>query len=51
MVTDDDILTATAIAKKCGIFDEASDSNILTGAEFRNLSDLEREERVEDLLV
>ncbi|XP_020871438.1 calcium-transporting ATPase 8, plasma membrane-type [Arabidopsis lyrata subsp. lyrata] len=51
MVTDDDILTATAIAKKCGIFDEASDGNILTGAEFRNLSDLEREERVEDLLV
>ncbi|EFH42208.1 hypothetical protein ARALYDRAFT_918364 [Arabidopsis lyrata subsp. lyrata] len=51
MVTDDDVLTATAIAKECGIFDEASDGNITTGAEFRNLSSLERTQRAEYLLV
>lgn len=51
MVTDDDGLTATAIAKKCGIFEDASDRNIMTGAEFRNLDILERTERAKDLLV
>ncbi|AED96289.1 calcium-transporting ATPase [Arabidopsis thaliana] len=51
MVTDNDGLTAQAIAIECGILTDASGRNIRTGAQFRELSDLEREQIAGDILV
>lgn len=51
MVTADDILTAQAIAMECGILTDTSGRNIRTGAQFREFSDLERENIAEDILV
>ncbi|ESQ43209.1 hypothetical protein EUTSA_v10012578mg [Eutrema salsugineum] len=44
MVTEDDILTAQAIANDCGILEDSSNTNIMTGAQFRDLSDHDREQ-------
>ena len=51
MVTDDNSLTAQAKAIECGILKDASGRNIRTGAQFRNLSNSERELIAEDILV
>ncbi|KAG7537704.1 P-type ATPase subfamily IIB [Arabidopsis suecica] len=50
MVTADDVLTAQAIAIECGILTDAC-RNIWTGAQFRELSDLEKEQIAGDILV
>ncbi|EFH57152.1 predicted protein [Arabidopsis lyrata subsp. lyrata] len=49
MVTADDVLTAQAIAIECGILTDAC-RNIWTGAQFRELSDLEKEQIAGDIL-
>lgn len=51
MVTDDDVLTARAVAKDCGILEDSFGHNIMTGAQFRALSDLDREEMAPKILV
>ncbi|XP_019087637.1 PREDICTED: calcium-transporting ATPase 8, plasma membrane-type-like [Camelina sativa] len=51
MVTDEDVWTAQAKAMECGILRDASGRNIRTGAQFRDLSDLERELIAGEILV
>lgn len=54
MVTGDNIQTARAIALECGILTSEADStepNIIEGKSFRDLSDTQREEIAEKILV
>lgn len=51
MVMDYDVLTAQAIAIECGILTDASGRNIRTGAQFRELTDPQREQIAGDILV
>ncbi|KAJ4907542.1 hypothetical protein Rs2_11200 [Raphanus sativus] len=51
MVTEDDVLTAQAIATECGILRDASGRNIMTAAQFCDLTDLGRELISGDILV
>jgi Ca2+-transporting ATPase len=54
MVTGDNVETAKAIAVECGIlgsFADATEPNIIEGKTFRALSDEQREEIVERILV
>ncbi|XP_061361514.1 calcium-transporting ATPase 8, plasma membrane-type-like [Gastrolobium bilobum] len=52
MVTGDNVKTAKAIALECGIlFADATERNIIEGKQFRDLSDAEREEIAERILV
>jgi Ca2+-transporting ATPase len=54
MVTGDNVKTAKAIAVECGIlgsFADATEPNIIEGKTFRALSDEQREEIVERILV
>jgi Ca2+-transporting ATPase len=54
MVTGDNVKTAKAIALECGIlgsFADATEPNIIEGKTFRALSDEQREEIVERILV
>jgi len=49
MVTGDNVATATAIAKSCGLLKDGG--RIMEGLEFRRLSNFEREAIVDDLRV
>ncbi|KAL0673563.1 hypothetical protein Bca4012_001544 [Brassica carinata] len=52
MVTEDDVSTAQAIATDCGILENSDDPDVITtGAQFRVLSDLDREEKAPKILV
>ncbi|CAF2149966.1 unnamed protein product [Brassica napus] len=52
MVTGDDLLTAKAIAMECGILTATSDINTtILASEFSSMSDAEREEIAENILV
>ncbi|CAA7057557.1 unnamed protein product [Microthlaspi erraticum] len=52
MVTDDDVLTAQAIAMDCGILEVTLGiDDVRTGAQFRELSDEERDQIAENILV
>ncbi|KAF7806693.1 calcium-transporting ATPase 10, plasma membrane-type-like isoform X1 [Senna tora] len=54
MVTGDNLLTAKAIARECGILDlneDAAEPNVVEGHEFRALSDTRRDEIVEKISV
>ncbi|XP_012080805.1 calcium-transporting ATPase 10, plasma membrane-type isoform X1 [Jatropha curcas] len=53
MVTGDNLQTARAIALECGILrsNEAMEPIVIEGKVFRGLSDTEREERAEQILV
>ncbi|CAH8335270.1 unnamed protein product [Eruca vesicaria subsp. sativa] len=52
MVTEDDALTAQAIAKDCGILENSDGHDvIMTGAQFRNLSEPVRDENAPKILV
>ncbi|GMY35290.1 calcium-transporting ATPase 8, plasma membrane-type-like isoform X2 [Fagus crenata] len=54
MVTGDNVRTAKAIALECGILDsdaDATEPNLIEGTVFRALSDLQREEIVDEISV
>ena len=52
MVTEDDVSTAQAIATDCGILENSDDPDVITtGAQFRVLYDLDREEKAPKILV
>lgn len=51
MVTEDDVLTAQAIAKDCGILENLDGLDTMTGAQFRVLSDLDRKQSAPNILV
>ncbi|CAH8358987.1 unnamed protein product [Eruca vesicaria subsp. sativa] len=51
MVTEDDVLTAQAIAKECGILENFDGLDTMTGAQFRVLSDSERKQNAPNILV
>lgn len=56
MITGDNIFTAKAIATECGILDfdhhnSASSGEVIEGSEFRNYSDEERLQRVDQIKV
>ncbi|CAH8317845.1 unnamed protein product [Eruca vesicaria subsp. sativa] len=56
MVTGDDLLTAKAIAKECGILTATSDTDThanatILASDFASMSEVEREEIVENILV
>ena len=54
MVTGDNVKTAKAIAVECGIvssFADATEPNVIEGKTFRALSDGQREEIAERILV
>ncbi|KAG2333038.1 hypothetical protein Bca52824_004218 [Brassica carinata] len=51
MVTEDDVSTAQAIAKDCGILENLDGLDTMTGAQFRVLSDLDRKQSAPNILV
>ncbi|CAH8335287.1 unnamed protein product [Eruca vesicaria subsp. sativa] len=51
MVTEDDVLTAQAMAMECGILRDMSGQNVRTAAQFCDLTDQEREQISGDILV
>lgn len=51
MVTEDDVLTAQAIAKDCGILENLDGLDTMTGAQFRVLSDLDRKQSAPNISV
>ncbi|SPN97131.1 probable NCA-3 calcium P-type ATPase NCA-3 (Ca2+-transporting ATPase) [Cephalotrichum gorgonifer] len=51
MVTGDNILTGTAIARECGIYHPEEGGTAMEGPDFRRLSDEERKEKIPKLQV
>ncbi|KAH6879999.1 hypothetical protein B0T10DRAFT_551751 [Thelonectria olida] len=51
MVTGDNVETARAIARECGILTQAKEGLVLEGLEFRQLSETDRTSAVKDLCV
>ncbi|KAL6217453.1 hypothetical protein ACLB2K_010670 [Fragaria x ananassa] len=54
MITGDNIFTAKAIATECGILkkeNQPSDGQVVEGAEFRNYTDAERMQKVDNIRV
>lgn len=51
MITGDNIFTAKAIATECGILHGVTDGQVVEGVEFRNYTDAERMQKVDNIRV